>query len=115
MTDVRIYATSDGRQVDVTEGVQVMYDHLIASLDWGSGFLDVEEMRAIVLLAETCGFDATEAKRSVNSRLDELRFYEEQKSCPAQRVVPCPHGYTKDHFYCLREHPDCPGPTLEPA
>lgn len=46
----------DGTQVDVTEYVRIAYDCVRQSLDWGSGFLDTEEVNGIVLLAEACGF-----------------------------------------------------------
>lgn len=45
-----------GSHVDVTEGVQVLYDALVASLDWGSGLFDTEEVTAIRRLGQACGF-----------------------------------------------------------
>lgn len=46
----------DGREVDVTEAVQITYDLTRQSLDWGSGLLDTQEMIEVVKLAEACGF-----------------------------------------------------------
>jgi hypothetical protein len=46
----------DGTIVDVTEGVQVCYDLLVASLDWGSGFLSTEESKQVLDLARAAGF-----------------------------------------------------------
>lgn len=46
----------DGTTTDVTEGVQVAYDAVRSSLDWGSGFLDTEEVDAVVGLAVACRF-----------------------------------------------------------
>lgn len=47
---------TDGGSVDVTEGVRTLYDHLIHSLDWGSGFLTTEEAVNIITVAQQCGF-----------------------------------------------------------
>lgn len=61
---VTITATKpDGTSVDVTEGVQVLYDHVIQSMDWGSGFLTVEDIEPILTIAEFCGFDSSEEPR----------------------------------------------------
>jgi hypothetical protein len=55
--NVRVIARhSDGTETDVTEGVQALYDHCVASMDWGSGFLSVEEATGIILIAQKCGF-----------------------------------------------------------
>lgn len=47
----------DAEPVDVTEGVQALYDAVIGSLDWGSGFLSIEDVIPIARLARACGFD----------------------------------------------------------
>lgn len=47
----------DGATHDITEGVQVLYDHMANSMDWGSGFLDFEEVQAIRTLGYQCGFE----------------------------------------------------------
>ncbi len=69
----------DGSQKDITEGVQICYDLLRQSLDWGSGFLDVDEVDAVIRLAHDSGFaDFEELIKSVwaerrKSRLPEPR------------------------------------------
>ena len=56
----------DGSEVDVTEGVQVLYDHVIGSMDWGSGFLTVEDAIPIAEIARVCGFkECEEAERYI--------------------------------------------------
>lgn len=40
---------SDGE--DITEPVQILYDIAHSSMDWGSGFLDNDEMEAVIGLA----------------------------------------------------------------
>lgn len=51
-----IVRRDDGTEADVTEAVGITYDCLRSSLDWGSGFLDAEEVNAVVRLAEAAGF-----------------------------------------------------------
>jgi hypothetical protein len=45
---------------DVTEAVQALYDLIIQSLDWGSGFISAEEAEPIARLAQLCGFERWE-------------------------------------------------------
>jgi hypothetical protein len=47
--------TDDGQ--DITEPVQILYDIAHSSMDWGSGFLDNEEMEAVIQLAITMGWE----------------------------------------------------------
>lgn len=48
--------TCDGQ--DITAGVQVLYDLVLSSMDFGSGFLSVEDIVPVAELALTAGFDA---------------------------------------------------------
>lgn len=58
---MRITVThDDGTSADITEGVQIAYDIAYGSMDWGSGFLDTEEMDAVARLAEACRFPSFE-------------------------------------------------------
>lgn len=43
--------------IDITDYVAKMYDALINSMDWGSDFLDWEEVQAILLVGKAAGFD----------------------------------------------------------
>ncbi len=45
-----------GSRHDITNAVQVLYDIAHSSMDWGSGFLDNEEMATVIQLAITMGF-----------------------------------------------------------
>lgn len=61
MTDVRVFARgADGSETDITEGVQVLYDLVTSSMNWGSGFWTAEDARPVALLARTCGFQGAE-------------------------------------------------------
>jgi hypothetical protein len=57
---VRITVEKDGVVTDITEGVQILYDAMVSTLDWGSGLLDKHEVLATWALARACGF-GTEA------------------------------------------------------
>jgi hypothetical protein len=68
---------ADGAEVNITEGVQALYDLVIQSMDWGSGFFTVEDALPVVAIAKTCGFaSAEEAERYV----DDQRFSTEQRA-----------------------------------
>lgn len=40
----------------ITADVARLYDLVVSSMDWGSGFLDTEEMHAVARLGRLCGF-----------------------------------------------------------
>jgi hypothetical protein len=54
--------------IDVTEAVQALYDLVVQSMDWGSGFLTAEDAEPVALIARVCGFE----------RLDEAERYLEE-------------------------------------
>lgn len=54
----------DGRRTNITEGVQALYDLVIQSMDWGSGFLSMEEVVPIYDLARACGFKGWESAQA---------------------------------------------------
>lgn len=43
-------------EADVTEAVQALYDMVVQSMDWGSGFFTVEDIVPVALLAKLCEF-----------------------------------------------------------
>lgn len=60
-SDVTVTATKpDGSTEDITEGVQTLYDLLIGSMDWGSGFLTIEDVMPVARIAHFCGFKGHE-------------------------------------------------------
>lgn len=52
---------ADGTEIDVTEGVQALYDLAVGSMDFGSGFWTVDDAVPVRDLANACGFDGKEA------------------------------------------------------
>jgi hypothetical protein len=54
---------------DITEGVEALYDSLITSINWASGFLDYETAVPIVALAKLLGFsDWEEAQEYIDAK-----------------------------------------------
>lgn len=54
---VRVIAHApDGTETNITEGVMALFDLVISSLDWGSGFWTAEDAAPVAFVARTCGF-----------------------------------------------------------
>jgi len=70
VSDIRIYARDGETETDITEGVQALYDLVIGSMNWGSGFWTAEDAAPVAKLARACGFErAGEAERYLNEQL----------------------------------------------
>ena len=64
------HIADDGTQTDVTEGVQALYDLVVSSMDWGSGFWTYEDALPVVNIARLAGFEeAEEAERYAREAL----------------------------------------------
>jgi hypothetical protein len=61
---------ADGTEVDLTEGVQALYDHVLNSMDWTSGFFTEEDTIPVALVAEVCGF---QGDKDIQAHLDRKR------------------------------------------
>jgi hypothetical protein len=55
-----IVVQPDGTETNITEGVETLYDLTRNSMDWGSGFIPIEQMDVVLNLAITCGFPDAE-------------------------------------------------------
>ncbi len=53
--------------VDITEAVQILYDIAHSSMDWGSGFLDNEEMETVIRLAVLMGWQVPDLPYSTSA------------------------------------------------
>jgi hypothetical protein len=53
---MKVTVERDGVTTEITLGVQILYDALVSSMDFSSGFLDAEEIGAINDLADAAGF-----------------------------------------------------------
>lgn len=58
----------DGELVEITEGVQVLYDLVTASMDWGSGFLSIEDVAPMLKVSDACGFGEDDVRDYITSR-----------------------------------------------
>jgi hypothetical protein len=87
-TGVTITATKpDGTTQDITEGVQVLYDLVIQSMDFGSGFLTIEDVEPMAVVADFCGFEGFEEAQRY---LENERVQERRRKCAHQRWVKQP-------------------------
>jgi hypothetical protein len=58
--------------IDITEGVRALYDLVINSMDWSSGFLTVEDAAPVATLAKLFGFEHwEEVQEYVDNRAHE--------------------------------------------
>lgn len=51
---------SNGVEHDITDSIAFMYDAIVQSLDWGSGFLDLEEELHIASVGVLAGYQVPE-------------------------------------------------------
>ena len=91
MAEAKRVHTEDGQ--DITEPVQILYDIAHSSMDWGSSFLDNEEMEAVIRLAITMGWevptlpDNSPAIESV-ARLFPDHYEVSAETLPATKLYP---------------------------
>lgn len=58
---MKIILTEDnGVEHDITDSIPFMYDAIIQSLDWGSGFLDLEDKLHIAYVGALAGYEVPE-------------------------------------------------------
>jgi hypothetical protein len=70
MGEIRICVRDSETETDITEGVQALYDLVIGSMDFRSGFWTAEDAAPVAKLARACGFErAAEAERYLNEQL----------------------------------------------
>ncbi len=76
----------DGSETDITLGVQSMYDLLHGSMDWGSGFISLEEAIPIAEMVKACGFQRwEEAEKYVTWQRVEAKRVREYKKRMAKK------------------------------
>ena len=61
-------------ETDVTDAVQVLYDLVINSQNFGSGFWTIEDLQPVAALAKLCEFDRS---GEVQEYIDRERHYQE--------------------------------------
>jgi hypothetical protein len=93
---VRVFARDGDTEVDITEGVQALYDLVIGSMNWGSGFLSVEEALPVARVARVCRFERSEeAERYVRAQEHDPQQQEflRQRRERGQRTFNVPHDH----------------------
>jgi hypothetical protein len=72
-----VHVADDGTQTEVTAGVQALYDLVIGSMDFRSGFWSHEDAVPVGEIARLCGFEkAEEIERYVRQSLHEEESHE---------------------------------------
>jgi hypothetical protein len=61
-------------ETDITDGVQVLYDLVIQSQNFGSGFWTIEDLEPVARLAELCDF---ERSGDVRKYIEDEKHYRE--------------------------------------
>lgn len=104
----------DGTEFDITDGVRVLYDCTVGSMDWGSGFFDTNEVMAVRAVARSCGFEVEPYKQDQCDRCGHQRSYHWPDTAPEGR---CAYGSTVvsvNGEYQRRYECDCPGLVVAP-
>ena len=64
-----VHIAEDGTRTDVSEGVQALYDLVLSSMDWGSGFWTWEDALPVGQIGHLAGFEkVAEVDRYVADR-----------------------------------------------
>lgn len=97
-TGARIFAirgANDNRSVtDVTEGVQALYDLVLNSMDWASGFMSVDDAVPIATIARVCGF----------GQLDEVEAYIASRQQAEEAAAFVKRQWPRAHFVTGGKH-----------
>jgi len=61
-TLINVVMTTDQEERDITDHFRLLFDIVISSMDWGSGFLDSAEMLKVLQVGAAAGFNISSAK-----------------------------------------------------
>lgn len=94
MTNGRaIHHSDDGTETDITEGVQALYDLVINSMNWGSGFWTAEDALPVAQIGRLLGFERIdEVERYVAERQHDIERQEWLNTHPTARNPISPRG-----------------------
>lgn len=94
-----VHIADDGTQTDITEGVQALYDLVLASMDWGSGFLSYEDALPVAKVGRLFGFEQSEeAERYLRQQqhsMEQAKFLADRSDADAW-AIPVPDH---DHVF----------------
>ena len=95
-----VHVADDGTQTDVTEGVRALYDLVISSMDWGSGFWSYEDALPVAQIARLAGFDqAGEVERYVREALHRKESEEWWRTTEMRAQGMAAYGVPHDHVW----------------
>jgi hypothetical protein len=74
MNQTRIVAvTEDGVEHDVTQDVAALYDLVVGSMDFGSGFITVDDAEPLARMADLAGYHDPDHWRKGPSLIEQAR------------------------------------------
>lgn len=76
-----------GGEHDVTEHVRSLYGHTVGSMDWGSGFLDTDEMLEVQEFGYLSGFEEQDLDKAIDSAAKEAERFRKYAEMPGRRVA----------------------------
>jgi hypothetical protein len=81
----KAFALGEGQEwTDITEGVRALYDLVINSMDWSSGFLSAEDAEPVAEVARVMGF---EQDAEIQRYADAKRKHEEEAAARVPQLV----------------------------
>lgn len=57
MSGKAIFRADDGAETDITNAIRILWDGVVDSLDWGSGFWAAEDAGAVAWIGRLFGFE----------------------------------------------------------
>lgn len=83
-----------GEETDITEGVRALYDLVLGSMNWGSGFWTVEDATPVSVIAHAMGFaDAEKVDAYIADRTHEAEAEEWPDRPPRYSSSTTPHEH----------------------
>ncbi len=92
-----VFVADDGAQDDVTEGVRALYDLVLSSMNWGSGFWSYEDALPVAEIARLAGF---EQRDEVERYVREALHHKESAEWVAKHELPLNYSSVRhDHVW----------------
>jgi hypothetical protein len=105
---------ADGTEADITEGVQALYDLVLGSMDWGSGFLSAEDAVPVAKLGRLCGFEQVEeAERYLRNQRhseEQMQFIREHREAVEEYKALSGYGHQVPHDHVFSSAGRCMWP-----
>lgn len=103
--------TDEGREIDITEAVQIIYDAMHGGMEFGSGLLDTSEVEALRLMSDAAGWAPVEYELDLCQNCGHIRRDHSRltRRCFVEGIVIEDHEaevvvYSPDHSRRWREN-----------